>query len=50
MVFGEPLERAPGETEEAFLARADFAIDSVTSEADRLCGVNDAPRQKERAA
>jgi lysophospholipid acyltransferase (LPLAT)-like uncharacterized protein len=49
VVYGEPLERAPGESEDAFLTRADVAIDSVTSEADRLCGVVDAPRKRERA-
>ena len=47
VVFGPPLERAPGETEEAFLVRAAAAIDAVTSEADRLCGVPNAPRERE---
>ena len=50
MVFAPALERAPGENEDAFLARADVAIDAVTSEADRLCGVVDAPRERETAA
>ena len=36
--------------EEAFLARADAAIDAVTVEADRLCGVADAPRERSEAA
>jgi len=49
VVFAPALERAPGESEEAFLARADVAIDAVTSEADRLCGVRDAPREREKA-
>lgn len=50
VVFGKPLERAPGETEDALLARLDAAIDDVTSEADRLCGVSDAPRERKKAA
>jgi hypothetical protein len=50
VVFGPALERGSGESEDAFLARAARAIDDVTSDADRLCGVNDAPREKERAA
>jgi lysophospholipid acyltransferase (LPLAT)-like uncharacterized protein len=49
VVYGPALERVPGESEDAFLARADAAIDAVTSEADRLCGVVDAPRERERA-
>jgi len=49
VVFGAPLERAFGESEDAFLARAEAAIDAVTSEADRLCGVKDAPREREKA-
>jgi hypothetical protein len=49
VVFGPALERSPGESEDAFLARAAAAIDAVTSEADRLCGVADAPREKARA-
>ena len=50
VVFGAPLERGAGETESAFLARADAAIDAVTDEADRLCGVEGAPRAREKAA
>lgn len=49
VVFGPAVERAPGESEDAFLARADVAIDAVTAEADRLCGVADAPREREGA-
>lgn len=49
VVFAPALERAPGESEDAFLARADAAIDTVTAEADRLCGVSDAPRERERS-
>ena len=49
VVFAPALERAAGESEDAFLARADVAIDAVTSEADRLCGVSDAPRERARA-
>ncbi len=50
VVFSPALERAPGEIEEAFLARADAALDSATAEADRLCGVKDGPREKGKAA
>ena len=46
VVFGPALERAGGESEEAFLARCDAAIDAVTDEADRLCGIADAPRER----
>lgn len=46
VVFAPALERALGEPEEAFLARAASAIDAVTEEADRLCGVADAPRER----
>ena len=49
VVFAPALERVPGEGEDAFLARADAAIDAVTEEADRLCGVADAPRERDRA-
>ncbi len=49
VVFAPALERAAGESEDAFLERADVAIDAVTAEADRLCGVEDAPRERERA-
>lgn len=47
VVFGEGLRRAPGEDDGAFLARVDAAIDAMTDEADRLCGVVDAPRERE---
>ncbi len=50
VVFAPAVERDTGETEETFLARAAAAIDAVTSEADRLCGVKDAPREREAAA
>jgi len=49
VVFAPALERGSAESEDAFLARLDTAIDAATSEADRLCGVADAPREKERA-
>jgi lysophospholipid acyltransferase (LPLAT)-like uncharacterized protein len=49
VVFAPALARAPDESEEAFLGRAAAAIDAVTSEADRLCGVVDAPRERELA-
>ena len=48
VVFAPALERASDESEDAFLARADVAIDAVTSEADRLCGVVNAPHERER--
>ena len=47
VVFGEGLRRAGGESDEAFLARVDAAIDAMTDEADRLCGVVGAPRERE---
>ncbi len=46
VVFGEPLRRAEGESDEAFLSRVDSAIDAMTDEADRLCGVAGAPRER----
>ena len=46
VVFGEGLRRAEGESDEAFLARVDAAIDAMTDEADRLCGVVGAPRER----
>jgi lysophospholipid acyltransferase (LPLAT)-like uncharacterized protein len=48
VVFGEPVRRVPGEEMEAFLARVDAAIDRETEEADRLCGVAGAPRERVR--
>ncbi|MEO8054064.1 MAG: DUF374 domain-containing protein [Acidobacteriota bacterium] len=50
VVFGPPLERGSDETEEAFLSRAAAAIDAVTDEADRLCGVANAPRERLKKA
>jgi len=47
VVFGPPVARLPGEEEAAFLSRVDTAIDAATEEADRLCGVVDAPRERE---
>jgi len=47
VVFGEGLRRTEGESDEAFLVRVDAAIDVVTDEADRLCGVVGAPRERE---
>ncbi len=46
VVFGEGLRRAEGESDAVFLARVDAAIDAVTDEADRLCGVVAAPRER----
>ncbi len=48
VVFGTPVDRVPGESVESFLARVDAAIDHETEEADRLCGVTGAPREKIR--
>lgn len=47
VVFGPPVERTEGEAPEAWLTRVDAAIDAMTDEADRLCGVTDAPRERE---
>ncbi len=49
-VVGEPLPREKGEPEAAYLARLDRAIDALTDEADRICGVANAPRGREEAA
>jgi len=46
VVFGQGLRRAEGESDEAFLSRIDAAIDAMTDEADRLCGVVGAPRER----
>jgi len=46
VVFGEPLSRKPGEADAELLARVDAAIDAATEEADRLCAVVDAPRER----
>lgn len=47
VVLGEPVARAAGESEESFRARLDAAIDAATDEADRICGVTNAPRSRE---
>jgi lysophospholipid acyltransferase (LPLAT)-like uncharacterized protein len=46
VVFAPAVERAAAESEAAFLVRAAAAIDAVTDEADRLCGVTGAPRER----
>ena len=46
VVFGPPVERVEGESADAFLLRLDAAVDAATEEADRLCGVVDAPRER----
>ena len=46
VVFGAPIWRGPGEGEPEFLARVDAAIDAMTEEADRICGVVGAPRER----
>jgi hypothetical protein len=48
--YGEPLRREAEEPEGAFLARVDRALDAVTEEADRICGVTGAPRGREDTA
>jgi hypothetical protein len=50
VVFGQALEQAEVEGEPEFLSRAEAAIDAVTDEADRLCGVSDAPRERVKKA
>ena len=47
VVFGEPVRRAEGEDVDGFLSRVDAAIDAMTEEADRICGVVGAPRERE---
>ena len=46
--FGEPFTRGEGEPEADFLARVDAAVEHATEEADRLCAVVAAPRERER--
>jgi lysophospholipid acyltransferase (LPLAT)-like uncharacterized protein len=46
VVYGPALEPVAGESEESFLRRADAAIDAVTDEADRRCGISGAPRER----
>lgn len=46
VLYGPPVRRQAGESDEAFLARVDAAIDAQTEEADRLCGVVGAPRER----
>ncbi len=48
--FGEPLRKDAGESEAAFLARLDRAIDAATDDADRLCGLVNAPRGRGEAS
>lgn len=48
VLFGPPVEPAEGENDEAFGARVDRAIDEVTEEADQLCDVAGAPRERAR--
>lgn len=50
VLVGPPVARRDGEGDEGFLGRLDAAIDAATDEADRLCGVVDAPRGRESAA
>lgn len=45
VAFGPPVSPAPEEDDAVFLSRLDRAIDAATAEADRLCGVTDAPRE-----
>jgi hypothetical protein len=41
------VPRVVGESDESWLRRIDAAIDRATDEADRLCGVEEAPRGRE---
>ena len=50
VVFSPALERGDAESEDGFLARAEAAIDAVTDEADRLCDVVNAPRERVKNA
>lgn len=50
VLVGPPVVREGGESEENYLRRLDAAIDRATDEADRLCGVKNAPRGREEAA
>lgn len=49
VVFAPGVTRAEGEGFDEYLARVDAAIDAATVEADRLCGVEGAPRSRETA-
>ncbi len=44
---GAAVHRNGGESDEDYLSRIDAAIDRATDEADRLCGVANAPRGRE---
>jgi lysophospholipid acyltransferase (LPLAT)-like uncharacterized protein len=46
VLMGPAVERLPGESHESFCRRLDAALDGLTEEADRLCGVRDAPRER----
>lgn len=46
VVFGPALLRVPGEADDAFIGRLAGAIDAATDEADRLCGILHAPRER----
>jgi len=46
---GAAVHREAGESDESYLLRIDAAIDRATDEADRLCGVANAPRGREAA-
>ncbi|MEO6326656.1 MAG: lysophospholipid acyltransferase family protein [Thermoanaerobaculia bacterium] len=50
VVFGPPVEKENDESQEQYVSRVAAAIDAVTEEADRLCGVVDAPRERMRRA
>ena len=47
VVFGPPIERESEEPQDQYASRVAAALDAVTDEADRLCGVKGAPRQRE---
>jgi lysophospholipid acyltransferase (LPLAT)-like uncharacterized protein len=46
LVHGPALEFRDNEPDEEFLQRANVALEAATNEADRICGVKDAPRMR----
>jgi lysophospholipid acyltransferase (LPLAT)-like uncharacterized protein len=46
VVFGPPIEREIEELQEQYASRVADALDAVTDEADRMCGVAGAPRER----
>ncbi len=46
VVFAPGIRKGPGESDDEFLSRVDRAIDAATDVADRLCGLEGAPRER----